>query len=986
MSLDPNERPTVDGRVVPESMIVQGGPEGGLRLRVVEDGQPFEVPPEMVVFDEALDEFRVRRVAFVFDGQEIQIPESMIYIDPQSRRAELRLKVDDHEVPTPLLVPNRDDPTHPIGVKLTVDGDPVVVPPSMVAWDAEVKRHRVRRVPVALGGRDVELPATMVAHDEESGRPVPRLLVAGEPVPSGSLALDPSDGLLKVRLDVDGQFILVPPKQVARDPESGRLGIREIKLRIDGEDVKVPEFRVARDPGLKATKLMPTTIYDAAKRAGVDVPVLCHREHMTPAAVCRVCTVELKGSPKLIPACHRQVESGMEVSTHETSPRVRAAVRVLGELLMSDHPTPCEKQERDQSCELEALAGRFDARPGRFAKTRGERGQDDSSVVIAVNHDACILCDRCVRGCNEIRDNQVIGRARKGYNTRIAFDLDDPMGDSTCVACGECMISCPTGALTHRGLVVPEFEKIKKKSGVEKVGAADLADHPLFRGVSRPFLGWNEGAIVRRHYKKGDIICREGEFGSTAFYIEEGQVEIFLESSIQHVKSRKGRDAKTGWGPFGLIQKFVSVLVPRDQDDREGENRSRYIPIDAPVALRYDDPIATLEAGDVFGEMSCMNNYPRSATVRAAGDVVVLEMLRNVLYILQRNEASRSMLEARYFSRAIESHLLSVDIFSKLADDDPAAYSRLIDRLRVHARLLRLNPGEVIFRQGDAADAFYLVRIGHVKVAQENQGSEHVLAYIGPGGFFGEIGLMAHVPEVRDLAPRGVRTATCSALDHLDLVRIDATEFLAILEEFPSVRSELIAWAVDRLHENEEARRRIQGTSLAEFLDQGLQEAQSLLVLDLEKCTRCDECTKACADSHDGVTRLIREGLRFDKFLVASSCRSCLDPYCMVGCPVGSIRRRQSREIIIEDWCIGCGKCAENCPYGNINMHPFPVKRDDPENPGKKVAVVQQKATTCDLCSSLDGQPSCVYACPHDAAHRMAGSDLLTLVNAAGPR
>ena len=154
--------------------------------------------------------------------------------------------------------------------------------------------------------------------------------------------------------------------------------------------------------------------------------------------------------------------------------------------------------------------------------------------------------------------------------------------------------------------------------------------------------------------------------------------------------------------------------------------------------------------------------------------------------------------------------------------------------------------------------------------------------------------------------------------------------------------------------------------------------AQSLLVLDLEKCTRCDECTKACADTHDGVTRLIREGLRFDKFLVASSCRSCLDPYCMVGCPVNSIRRLNSREIIIEDWCIGCGKCAENCPYGNINMHSLPEKMmADPAHPGKKIAVVQQKATTCDLCRSVDGQPSCVYACPHDAAHRMSGTELL---------
>ena len=111
-------------------------------------------------------------------------------------------------------------------------------------------------------------------------------------------------------------------------------------------------------------------------------------------------------------------------------------------------------------------------------------------------------------------------------------------------------------------------------------------------------------------------------------------------------------------------------------------------------------------------------------------------------------------------------------------------------------------------------------------------------------------------------------------------------------------------------------------------------EAQSLLVLDLDKCTRCDNCVRACADAHDGVTRLVREGLRFDKYLMATSCRQCRDPLCMVGCPVGSIRRRNSLEVIIEDWCIGCGLCANNCPYGNINLHPFAVEADDPERPG----------------------------------------------------
>jgi len=145
-------------------------------------------------------------------------------------------------------------------------------------------------------------------------------------------------------------------------------------------------------------------------------------------------------------------------------------------------------------------------------------------------------------------------------------------------------------------------------------------------------------------------------------------------------------------------------------------------------------------------------------------------------------------------------------------------------------------------------------------------------------------------------------------------------------------------------------------------------EAQSLLILDLEKCTRCDNCVRACADAHDGVTRLIREGLRFDKYLIATSCRQCRDPLCMVGCPVGSIRRRNSLEVIIEDWCIGCGLCAKNCPYGNINMHPFTMTVDTGQE--KNVAVVRQKATSCDLCTQ-HAEPSCVYACPHDAAHRV---------------
>ncbi len=162
--------------------------------------------------------------------------------------------------------------------------------------------------------------------------------------------------------------------------------------------------------------------------------------------------------------------------------------------------------------------------------------------------------------------------------------------------------------------------------------------------------------------------------------------------------------------------------------------------------------------------------------------------------------------------------------------------------------------------------------------------------------------------------------------------------------------------------------------SLPQYIEQGLYIAQSLLILDLEKCTRCDECVRACAEAHDGITRLVRDGLRFDKYLVTTSCRSCRDPLCMVGCPVGSIRRKGNLEIIIEDHCIGCGRCAEQCPYGNINMHPIGKEYVD-QATGE--THQQRKAAVCDLCTDMcldeDADPACVYACPHDAAHRVDG-------------
>ena len=697
-----------------------------------------------------------------------------------------------------------------------------------------------------------------------------------------------------------------------------------VELTIDGKKVAVPAG---------------TTVFDAARLNDIEIPTLCHQQNEKPVGVCRVCVVDV-GARVFTASCIRPVEPGMVVST--TSDRVKRARRTLVELLMSDHPSPCARERHSGDCELEALAKQENVPPSRYAPRSTRRGTDDSSMSIAVDFDACILCDRCIRGCDDIRENFVLGRMGKGAATGIAFDNNQPMGESSCVSCGECMVSCPTGALTNK-LVAQTHITVAADSA--PVPLEELQQLPFFEGVSGTFLSLNRNAVVRRHFKAGELICREGEYGSTAFYILEGKARVSITSPIAHVKTK------------GAVRQFLgklsSRLTQRQNDAREEETDQNWIHIDAPMDLSYDNPIALLGPGDLCGEMTCMSLYPRSATIQAETDCTMLEMLRNVLDIMQRNKTFRASLDRSYRQRALDSHLRAVPVFADLTDE-------FIDSLREKVELLRFTPGQVICRQGDNADSFYLVRIGFVKVSQAHPGGEMILAYLSRGEYFGEIGLL-----------RGeVRTATCTALDHVEVVRISAEDFSSMTKQFPEVRRKLEAVEKSRLQMDRERLSVISTTPLQSFLTQGLMEAQSLLLLDLDSCTRCDACVRACADAHDGVTRLVREGLRFDHYLVATSCRQCRDPLCMVGCPVGSIRRRNSLEVIIEDWCIGCGLCAENCPYGNINMHPFNVFESVPGISGKKQAMVKQKATSCDLCSEF-AEPSCVYACPHDAAHRV---------------
>jgi formate dehydrogenase major subunit len=187
------------------------------------------------------------------------------------------------------------------------------------------------------------------------------------------------------------------------------------------------------------------TILQAARRNGVAIPHLCYADGTRTDGNCRACVVEIEGERTLAPSCARRPAQDMKV--HSRSDRALHSQKMVLELLLSDMPDTAYRRDS----ELDFWARRLDVGEPRFA-ARSQPEPDFSHPAIAVRLDACIQCTRCVRACREVQVNDVIGYAHRGADAKIVFDMDDPMGESTCVACGECVQACPTGALMPAGV------------------------------------------------------------------------------------------------------------------------------------------------------------------------------------------------------------------------------------------------------------------------------------------------------------------------------------------------------------------------------------------------------------------------------------------------------------------------------------------------------------------------------------------------------
>jgi len=252
------------------------------------------------------------------------------------------------------------------------------------------------------------------------------------------------------------------------------------------------------------------TILQAAQRHGVEIPRLCYKEGYRADGNCRACVVEIKGERTLAPSCCRSVSAGMEV--HSGSARAIKSQKMVLEMLLSDMPDTgykwSEHDERQQHGELSTCASQMgvSVRPALREIRREQPKADLSHPAMAVNLDACIQCNRCVRACREEQVNDVIGYAMRGAHSAIVFDLEDPMGDSSCVACGECVQACPTGALMPKSQIGSQVVDKKVDSVCPFCGVGCLLTYNV-----------KDNKIVSVDGRDGpanhDRLCVKGRFG-----------------------------------------------------------------------------------------------------------------------------------------------------------------------------------------------------------------------------------------------------------------------------------------------------------------------------------------------------------------------------------------------------------------------------------------------------------------------------------------
>jgi len=500
-------------------------------------------------------------------------------------------------------------------------------------------------------------------------------------------------------------------------------------------------------------------------------------------------------------------------------------------------------------------------------------------------------------------------------------------------------------------------------SGLYVIGA--LGGYPLIKQAM------NQGYEVVEYIAGNDIV--PADHGILEQMFQNLPFNLGVDETLNLVRERIPLFANVNGLVLRELVLASELLTPQDKDIifRKNDYTNSFITIvEGEVDIEVENGSAIrLTQGDFFGEMSLLSGRRRAATVRAAGPCVLLESpRRDIIKLMNSYEQVRRVIDQHFIIRTLRAGLV------------PEAPFEELNVVALSAELRSYKADEVLFNEGDEADGLHLIRSGSVAVSKHIGGRDIVTSYVAAGNYVGEMGLLG----------RTKRSATVKATVATESIFLSAEVFLKLLERNEGLRERVQEKVKERLSENLRMEAQPEAGDLISFLmQQGLGEATDVLLIDEALCIGCDNCEKACAETHGGTSRLDRAaGPSYAQVHVPTSCRHCEDPHCMKDCPPDAIRRAPNGEVYIQDSCIGCGNCERNCPYDVIQM--ASGKEDAPNlfswlltgrgpAPGERQARDEEssakKAVKCDMCKDLSGGPACVRACPTGAALRISPAE-----------
>jgi len=496
--------------------------------------------------------------------------------------------------------------------------------------------------------------------------------------------------------------------------------------------------------------------------------------------------------------------------------------------------------------------------------------------------------------------------------------------------------------------------------------------------------------------QRGDIIVRAGDYLNSAFFILSGTCRIEMGAMAGSLP-----DAVLGRRPAqrkGLLQvlaqlwnhRWPEVRDPARErlDERVGkrgqERQTRIYLQDVQNVLDTHRTLA-LTAGQSFGETAALSRTPREFTVFAETEVELVEVRwQGLRDLMRRDDALRQHAEATFRERALKSFLANTPQFAHLqpAELDAVAHAAVFESYGSYDRVSRfrdvavddfaerLRQEPVIAEEGQYVNGLYMVRNGLVRLTTRANHGQRTIAYLIAGQTYGADELAAGVPMRH----------TLRAVGYVNLIIVPAAiidKYAAPRERRPLPPRERQALPVVAARPPAAPAAAMGGDLLEFMVENRFINGTASMVIDLDRCTRCDDCVRACADAHDNNPRFLRNGPRHGQYMVANACMHCQDPVCMIECPTGAIHRDLTAGVVVinDATCIGCSACARNCPYDAIRMVEV---HDVAGNPivDAATSIPISKATKCDLCIDQWGGPACQRACPHDALKRVDLRDL----------